>query len=231
MMSNPAIRVKFKPNPLRLVLYAVFFTLMLFMLLPLSRVVYDKNKEKNIIRTVESVTQPPPPEVLKIHSEELGGANLVDQLDIQNKKSELNLEKMALDYSIDVNTTFPIEIGVGSYGNNGESGSGSTNGFGGGVELFDLNQLDVMPRSLNDPIVIFPLVLKQMGVREIQAEALVMLNEKGEVEFKDFVSISVGAGKSFTIKYVESLLYTPPTKNGEPVKSEFILPLRIAENN
>lgn len=227
-MNSIGLNIKYKVNPIRLIFYAVFFSLILFLLLPLSRLFQNFYDQKEIVRTIDQVTLPPPPTPQQLTQE--GVVTQEEIISIPSVETEIEIEP--LDITIEPNLTgdLQIQIDVGSF-----SVKQGMENLLADIKMFSLSELDSTPISLNDPLFRLPVELAELGVSEINAEALVILTEKGEVEFVQFLSISHQEANAAIREYIGKLRYTAPTKDGEAGRVRFRLPLRlnpvINENN
>jgi hypothetical protein len=214
-MKDISLPFHFKTHPIRLIFYAVFFSIMLFLILPLSKMFQDAYEKKIIVRSIDIVAEPPkPPSSQKRETE-----NIEEEIvNIQAVESEIEI--VPLDLNIDVSLTgdFAVKIGVGDFIN---AGAGNIIGA---IKMFALNELDQTPRSLNDPIARVP---KSLTYTDITAEVLVILTETGSLEFLQFISISHDEAKRAVQEYVRKLKYTPAMKDGVIGRTRFRLPLQI----
>ena len=60
-MKDISLPFSFATNPVRLVFYATLFSMLLFLILPLSQLFNEVVDEKVIVRSIEIVAQPPAP--------------------------------------------------------------------------------------------------------------------------------------------------------------------------
>lgn len=223
MMSELIPTIKYKQSPLRLVFYAVFFSLMLFLLLPLSRMFQDYIEPKDLVRTIEIATPPPPPPQQQQRETEV---TVDDVINIQKVETEIEVEPLNIQLDASLVGDLKVQIDIGSFNvRQGNSDLASE------IRMFQLNELDSTPMSINDPLFRAPEELIENKVDEINAEALVILNEKGEVQFIQFISLSHQLANTEVREYINKLKYTPPTKDGEVGMVRFRLPLRIPVSN
>jgi len=219
MIGEGVYKIKYSANPLRLIFYAVFFSLMLFLLLPLSRLMQDINQEKEIVRTLELVTLPPPPPQNQTREEEVVQEEIIS---IESIETEIEIEPIDITLEPNIEANLKIQIETGTFAVT----QGAT-GLLEDIQMFNLSELDTTPMSINDPLFRLPAVLAEKGVSEINAEALVVLTEEGEVEFIQFISLSHQEANSAVREYIGKLRYTAPTKDGETGRVRFRLPLRL----
>lgn len=218
-MSELIPTIKYKTSPIRLVFYAVFFSLLLFLLLPLSRLFQDYNVPMELVRTIEIATPPPPPPPQQQRETEV---TVEDVINIQKVETEIELEPLNVQLDASLVGDLKVQLSIGDFNvRQGNSDLASE------IRMFSLSELDSTPMSINDPLFRAPEELYLRKVSEINAEALVILNETGDVEFIQFISLSHQIANKAVRDYINKLKYTPPTKDGEIGRVRFRLPLRI----
>jgi len=220
-MSEINLSIKYKTYPLRLIFYAVFFSLMLFLLLPFSRMFQDYSKNEKVVRSIELATTPPPP---PRKQEQQQDETLEDIVNIETVRSEIEIEPLNIQLETSLEGELKVKIGVGEF----NIRQGKTNLLT-DIKMFSLVELDNTPVSLNNPLLRMPSSLAESGVKEINAEALVILTEEGKVEFIQFISLSHQDANEAIKEYILKLRYSPPTKDGEVGRVRFRLPIRIKE--
>lgn len=213
--------IKYRTNPIRLVFYAVFFSIMLFLLLPLSRMFQNINETKEIVRSIELAATPPPPPILQQQEEDL---TIEEVVNIQRIDAEIELEPLDVQLDASLEGDLQVKISIGNF-----NVSQSKEGLLADIKMFSLLELDSTPMSLNDPLLRIPAELITQGISEINAEALVILTEEGKVEFVQFISLSHQDANKIIREYIQKLRYTPPTKDGEVGRVRFRLPVRIRD--
>lgn len=218
-MSDIFAPVKYKTNPLRLIFYAIFFSLMLFLLLPISRMFQDYYRPDELVRTIELVTTPsPPPRQQELEQTEV----IEDVITIEKVNADIEVEPLKLKLEASLEGELKVQIALGSF----NVKQGKVNLIA-DIKMFTLSELDTTPTSLNDPLLRIPSELEEQGVNDISAEALVILTEEGRVEFMQFISISHQGARQAIRYYIQKLRYTPPTKDGEVGRVRFRLPIMI----
>jgi len=120
---------------------------------------------------------------------------------------------------------FGISAGGGKFG---IEGFGRSLGEGGApsaeISAFELSELDKIPRRLNSVHVRYPKSLLDRG-EEGDVRLIVIIDEDGNTEVE---SVEKSSNELFTTAAVEAarkLKYETPTKNGEPVRARFVLPM------
>lgn len=219
-MKDISLPFNLKTHPFRLVFYAIFFSIMLFLVLPLSQLYQVIIDKKEIVRPIDIIARPPEEPQRMEQEKEI---SLQEVINIQSVASEIELEPLdvTLDASLEGDLKVKIDTGIfkikGSYGKQDLLAD---------IKMFSLAELDTTPTSLNDPLLRSPKELIEQHVVEINAEALVIITEKGEVEFVQFISLSHQEANAAVREYIQKLRYTPPKKDGEVGRVRFRLPIR-----
>ena len=196
---------------------SILVSLGLFFLLPLSELVRN---EEWILREVESVPLklPPPPQTkLEKKTEEIIKKQSVPR-PLETKSPILKIESLSAN----------LEVGPGDF--KAEFSLNDFNPVAGGFEgelVFALHELDRTPNVLKRGTLRYPSLLKRRGV-EGEVRLLIQIDEIGKVEVLEVVSSTHPDFVEPSKKAAESSFYEPPTRNGEPVKVEFYLPIRYS---
>ena len=96
-----------------------------------------------------------------------------------------------------------------------------------GIHLvFQLHELDRVPNVLRRGRLHYPNHLKRRGL-EGEVKLLVRIDEQGRLKVLNVLSTSHPDFVSPSVKAAEGSLYEPPMRNGEPVKTQFHLPIRF----
>lgn len=196
---------------------SILVSLGLFFLLPLSEFVRN---EEWIVREVESVPLklPPPPKTkLEKKTEEIIRTQSVPQ-PLETKSPILKIESLSAN----------LEVGPGDF--KAEFSLNDFNPAAGGFEgelVFALHELDRNPSVLKRGILRYPTNLKRRGL-EGEVKLLIQIDEIGKVEVLEVVSSTHPDFIEPSKKAAESSFYEAPTRNGEPVKVQFYLPIRYS---
>ena len=147
--------------------------------------------------------------------------------DLIRKKSSprpLEAESLVLDVTA---LSANLEVGPGDF--KAQFSLDNFNPIAGGFEaelVFELHELDKNPNVIQRGSLIYPPLLKKRGV-EGEVKLLIQINEKGKVKVLEVVSLTHPDFNKPSIK-AEGSIYEAPTKNGEPVKVQFYLPVRYS---
>jgi periplasmic protein TonB len=95
--------------------------------------------------------------------------------------------------------------------------------------VFSLEQLDSIPRLRKGVKPHYPRQLLAAHIEGL-VRMLVLLDERGRVSVQKVLEADREEFEQSAIEAAEGFVYDPPTKNGKPVNTEFILPIRFAIN-
>ncbi|MEM6708466.1 MAG: hypothetical protein AAF648_06745 [Pseudomonadota bacterium] len=90
---------------------------------------------------------------------------------------------------------------------------------------FSLNELDQVPRLLSKPNLKFPRSLTRRGVRRVEVELLVTIDESGRVFLREIRRSTESEIDGLLPDVVGAARFTAPKKDGQPVRARFLWPL------
>ncbi|MCC5022323.1 MAG: TonB family protein [Candidatus Synoicihabitans palmerolidicus] len=116
-----------------------------------------------------------------------------------------------------------LNLGVGD----AMSGAFSFEGFGINADdtaddlgIFDIKDLDSVPRRTRTPALPFPPELKRARIRGY-VTVMILIDERGGVRVEKVVASSQREFESSAIRFAESCQYEPPQKNGRTVRARY----------
>ena len=198
-------------------LLACVISAILFGLLPLSE--FAKN-EQWLVRDASVPAMPPPPpppptEVEKIVEKIKQSTLKAPEL----TRSSVALDTSPMNISLDVTPgDFKAAFSLASY-------NPTPDGLGQNL-VFSLHELDRNPTILKRGNLAYPAHLKRRGL-EGEVKLLVQINEQGKVSVIEVVSATHPDFAESSKIAAESSVYEPPMRNGEPVMTQFYLPIRF----
>ena len=204
---------KFGSNPILLGLGALAIAFAIGIILPLTQLL-NPGDGKKTIRSVEIALPPPPPPPI---SEPPPPPDTPDEPPPPPEQA-MDIDLSQLDLS--------LNAGVG----NVMSGAFAFKGFAAKsnamseMKIFNLSELDRKPRLLRKPAVKYPVSLKRKKI-EGEVRLLVLINERGSVKVLKVLSSSHAEFTESATKAVERSRYEAPKKNGQPVRTKFLLPV------
>ena len=138
---------------------------------------------------------------------------------------QLELGRMSLDTSaIGVNSV-PSGTGLGGTDIFGEGEGSDGDGSGGFGLTLSVNQLDAIPGVLSAPIFLFPDRFRRNGISQFQVVFHIIVDESGQVHPVRVIQSPDSSLNERLLQYASKVVFTPPMKNGKPVRAEYSWPV------
>jgi hypothetical protein len=147
-----------------------------------------------------------------------------------NAEDPVKLDFMALEVDMDA-------VGVSGFGTGGPGGGGGLGIWGGGGwGTIALSELDNVPmiRSApllrpddDNPLLGWPKEAADQNIQEFVVQVHVAIDEEGRTYPIRIVRNPFPSMNAEILEFVSAVLYTPPTRMGVPVKTEYLWPLLI----
>jgi TonB family protein len=93
-------------------------------------------------------------------------------------------------------------------------------GAGGGVQLFDLKELDRVPRRVRTVMPVYPHELRRASVTG-EVVLLVIIDVNGRVEVERVVSATNREFETAAVKAAEQCVFETPLRGGRPVNARY----------
>ena len=122
------------------------------------------------------------------------------------------------------------DIGVGSMGGFGMGGTGGGSGLGDGSrdwEIVGLPELDNTPMIRSAIKIPYPKVAIDRNVQQFRVYVLVVIDEEGRTHPIRILKNPFPSINKEIMEFVSSAIFTPPTKQGVPVRAEYLWPLGV----
>ena len=209
---------KIKGIGMKSLILAFLFSFMLFGLLPLSEFARE---EEWLVREVSAPYIPPPPPPPPTEVQKIIQEIKKRKINIPNlNKASVDLETSPLNFSLDLTPgDFRAAFSLANY-------NPSTNSLGEDL-VFSLHELDRNPSIIKKGKLTYPSHLKRRGL-EGEVKLLVQIDELGRVKVIEVVSSSHPDFAESSKVAAESSIYESPKRNGEPVVTQFYLPIRFS---
>lgn len=201
---------------IRIVIATVLMTLAILAILPFTQALSGDPRDKTI-RSVDTANlpppEPPPPEPPPPEEEEEEEVE-----DLQEPPKPLNLSQL----EVALNPGFGDAVGegfdLGAFDIKPDTLSE--------IAIFTLKDLDTVPRLLRQPEITIPKELRDRGVKGV-VRLVVILNERGQVSVESVESSPNPELNPVATVAAERTLWEIPTKDGQPGRVRFIMPLNI----
>ena len=203
----------------RVFLYASVLVAAFTLVLPFTQQL-SQMAEKRTVRSVDIALPPPPPPPPEPPppAEE---KTEPPKPELKSQPKPMSLSQLQLAMNPGMGDSLGGAFGMGSF-------DLDTNALG-DIQTFSIAELDEKPRLLRQPQWTWPRHAIGRVKADVKGVAVVILTERGTVEFKSFRSLNEPIIEADLVKYIESMRYSNPKKDGKPARARFILPLEFAK--
>jgi hypothetical protein len=151
-----------------------------------------------------------------------------------NAEDPVKLDIMELDLDMEA-----VGIGVGGFGTGGPGGAGGFgDGLGGGsgwgtVALSDLDNIPMIRRNPilryddDNPLLGWPKEAVDQNIQQFVAWLHIAIDEEGRTYPIRIIQNPFPSMNNEILEYVSNVLFTPPTRMGVPVKTEYLWDLLL----
>jgi hypothetical protein len=173
---------------------------------------------------------PPPPPPPSTPKSAPGGGSTGAQLTLRASSAPVALDKMDLDIQFAA-----AEIGNLNIAGLGEGiglgvGDGTGNGSGSGFGLAGLSELDQIPMVVSAPVFPFPDEARARGLTEFDLRYHILIDEEGRVYPIALIENPLPSLNGEFLEFASRVRFTPPTRLGIPVRTEYVWPVKIRMN-
>ena len=199
---------------------AAALTIGIFILFPLTQYIGSQSRDLVQLRSVDVAPPPPPPPPSEPPPEEPPPEEPPPP-DLSEPPPSLDLAQLEMALNPGMGDSFANAFSVAGFDVAGDTAAE--------IETFEISDLDKTPRLLKGVRPRHPSKLLREGV-EGKVRLRVLLDETGRVQVQSVLSSSMSAFERPAIQAAEKFRYTPPTKNGQPARTVFVLPIRFQIN-
>lgn len=194
---------------------AAVATLAILLLLPFTQLLSEWTKKDRTVRSFEIATPPPPPPP-PLEEPPEPPPQEEPPPDLQPPPPPLDLAQLEMALNPGIGDATAGGLGFGGFAVQPDAASE--------VQLFDVRDLDEIPRPVRQVAMQVPSRFKRERISgtvvlEIQ------IDEQGRTTVLRVVETSSPELNENAIKAAEQFRWTAPTKNGEPVKARYELPI------
>jgi hypothetical protein len=166
------------------------------------------------VRIYEPPPPPPPPPPDFQGSRRAGPA-----MSLAPHETAIVLDIMELD----------VKLAVGELGDLGAGGWGIGDGAGAGLEIVSLAELDSAPAVMGSPVLVYPKEAIDLGITEFEVLVHILIDEEGRTYPIRIVDNPFPSFREDLERYVSGVVFSPPTRLGVPVRTEYLWPLLIRQ--
>lgn len=219
--DSTADRPKFSSLSLKVVASATAMTAGIFVLFPFTQFIGDQTRDMVSLRSVDVAPPPPPPPPPDEPPPEEPPTEEPPPPDLSEPPPPLDLAQLEMALNPGMGDDFSNAFSVAGFDVAGDTASE--------IMTFMISDLDEMPRLIKGKRPRHPPDLLRERIEGI-VRLKVLLDETGRVQVQSVISSSYTAFEKPAINAAEDFRYTPPTKNGEPARTTFVLPIKFAIN-
>lgn len=197
---------------------ACLITLGIFSLVPLTQLIEALRSPPDPLRSFELVTPPPPPPP-QFEDPPEPPREEPPPPEMREPPPPMQLSQL----------NFALTPGIGDAGLGGSLG---LEGFSAApdliadLQIYDVKDLDERPRAIGGPRYQAPFEARRDRIR-FEIRVRIVITEEGRVVDPSIVESNAERFNSYHLDFVRQLRYTPPLKNGEPVRAAYTQPFKF----
>lgn len=218
--SNKPVEPNFQSGSPAVILSAAVLTVLIFFLFPFTQYLGSQTREIEQVRSV-AVAPPPPPPPEEPPPPDPPPPDEPPPPDLSEPPPPLDLSQLEMALNPGMGGEFAGAFSVDGFDVAGDAQSE--------IMTFELSDLDERPRLVSGSPPRYPQDLLRQRVEGV-VRLRVMLDENGRVQVQSVLSATRSAFEQPAIVAAESFRYTPPTKNGQPARAVFNLPIHFELN-
>ena len=180
------------------------------------------------VSTFEAPPPPPPPPARPSNSP--AGGSMGAQLTLRSSRAPLELDKMQLDIQFAAAEVGNLNIAGLGQGIGLGVGDGVGDGSGSGYGFAGLSELDQVPMVVSAPVFAYPKEAIERGLAEFDLKYHIVIDEQGRTYPIALVENPFPALNAEFMAYAAQVRFSPPTRLGIPVKTEYVWPVKIKRN-
>lgn len=214
-------------NRNRQMLASILGASLLLMLLVLASLDVEYKVEpppKITMREVRMYTPPPPPPP---PMEQNAPGSAMPSLTRAYAEDPVRLDFMELEVDMDVNIEAVAVSGFGTGGPGGGGGRGLGMGGGGEWGTVSLSELDNIPMVQSAGIMSYPEEAIDQNILKFEVLLHIIIDEMGRTYPVRIMQNPFPSMNEEIMKYASAVVFTPPTRQGAPVRTEYAWPLLI----
>jgi hypothetical protein len=177
------------------------------------------------VTTFEAPPPPPPPPASPNAAP--GGGSTGAQLTLRSSRAPVALDQMQLDIQFAAIEVGNLNIAGLGQGIGLGTGDGIGNGTGSGFGLAGLSELDQVPMVVSAPVFPYPAEATARGMTEFDLRYHILIDEQGRAYPIALVENPFPALNAAFMAYASQVRFSPPTRLGIPVRTEYVWPVKI----
>jgi hypothetical protein len=192
----------------------------------------NKTKPERFVLTEVSTFEapPPPPPPPDSRKAAPSGGSTGTQLTLRSSRAPAALDKMNLEVQFAAAEVGNLNISGLGEGLGLGVGDGVGNGTGSGYGLTGLSDLDQIPTVVSAPTFPFPNEARERGLTEFNLRYHILIDEEGRVYPIALVENPFPSLDAESMDFASQVRFTPPTRLGIRVRTEYQWPVKIRMN-
>lgn len=215
IFENGYAPAKFRIAILRAVIYAGASVLAIYVLLPFTQLISGTPKKVIEFREFD-VSPPPPPSPPDLEEPPEQEVEEETPPELSEPPPPLDLAQLEMAMNPGIGDAQAAGLGFGGF----DSGPNAL----ADLQLFDVKDLDERPKPLKRVAMIAPTNFKKER-RSGTVRLEITIDESGRTKVLSVVESTDSSLEEPAIAAAEQWVWSPPKKNGEPVKARYYLPL------
>jgi hypothetical protein len=192
----------------------------------------DKTKpERFVLTEVTTFEAPPPPPAPppRPNSRPAGGST-GNEPTLRSSRAPVSLDTMNLNVQFAAAEVGNLNIAGLGRGVGLGVGGGVGDGTGTGYGLAGVSELDQAPMVLSAPAFAYPKEATERGLAEFNLRYHILIDEQGRTYPIALVENPFPSLNEQFMAYAAQVRFSPPTRLGIPVKTEYVWPVKIKQN-
>lgn len=196
------------------------FTALIFLLLPMMHILgqLDFSSREIVMGETGEPPPPPPPEELPPPPET---KQEMEKPEVEEPPPPLTLNQLEM------------ALNPGSGDATGDFGFGDFNSEINVIEdleIFNIDDLDEVPRLLRSPSWIWPKFALGQIKSSVRAKALIIIDSDGKVQLRRLQGLTHAILDKEIREWVEQVRFTSPKRNGKAVRAQYLFPLEFEKS-
>jgi len=177
------------------------------------------------VSTFEAPPPPPPPPPRP--SNRPAGGSTGNEPTLRSSRAPVSLETMNLNVQFAAAEVGNLNIAGLGKGIGLGVGDGVGDGSGTGYGLTGVSELDQVPMVVSAPVFAYPAEATARGLTEFSLRYHIMIDEQGRTYPIALVENPFPSLNAQFMAYAAQVRFSPPTRLGIPVKTEYVWPVKI----
>jgi len=213
----------------RLLALALGMTLLAALLVLSSlKVVREPAAKKPVVLQNVQIYVPPTPPATPEPVKSSNHAGSVAALKVQITQKQVQLGLMQLDTRFTSAQGVPTGAGLAGFGTGNGLGA---EGFGGEIQVLQINDLDSTPIVMSAPLFVYPDQFKRRHITQFVVNFQIYVDEDGRTYPVRVVDSPDPALDTRFLDYASHVVFTPPVRGGKRVKVQYLWPVRFIDNS